>query len=116
MVPLQADVVGGGPLALLVTFLVATAFSAVTLHLAALWVLGDEPHQSAVKTAPVPVLIAMLFSQYSPAIILALAFVGAVTAVRYVYGLTTRGAIFVAVFYVTISTIFAFAFANIFLA
>ncbi len=116
MVPLQADLVGGGPLAVVVTFVVATAFSAVTLHLAALWVLGDEPHQRAVKSAPVPVVLAMLFSQYSPAVILAFAFVGAVAAVRYVYGLTTRGALLVSVFYVTISTIFAFSFANIFLA
>jgi len=116
MVPLQADLVGGGPLALAVTFVVATAVSAVTLHLAALWVLGDEPHQRAVKAAPVPVLLAMLFSQYNPVIILVLAFVGAVAAVRYVYKLTTAGAVFVSVFYVTISTIFAFAFGNIFLA
>ena len=115
MVPLQAEFFGGGPLALVVTFLVATLFSAVTLHLAALWTLGDEPHQNAVKAAPVPVLIAMLFSQYSPAVILAVAFLGAVAAVRYVYGLTTRGAVFVSVFYLAITTIFAFAFANVFL-
>ena len=114
MAPLQAGVVGGGPLALLVTFLVATAVSAVTLHLAALWVLGDEPHQRAVKAAPAPVVLAMLFSQYSPAVILAVAFLGAVVAVRYVYGLTTRGAVFVSVFYLAITTVFAFAFANVF--
>jgi hypothetical protein len=115
MVPLQADIFGGGPLALVVTFLVATLFSAVTLHLAALWVLGDEPHQNAVKAAPVPVIIAMLFSQYSPALIAAFAFAGAVAAVRYAYGLTTKGAVLVSVFYFTISTVFAFAFANLFL-
>ncbi|PSQ41641.1 hypothetical protein BRD07_04970 [Halobacteriales archaeon QS_9_68_42] len=92
MVLLQAEFVGGGPLALVVTFLVATFFSAVTLHLAALWVLGDEPHQNAVKAAPVPVV-----------------------AVRYAYGLTTRGAALVSVFYFAISTIFAFSFANLFL-
>ena len=114
MAPLQAGVVGGGPLALLVTFLVATAVSAVTLHLAALWVLGDEPHQRAVKAAPAPVVLAMLFSQYSPAVILAVAFLGAVVAVRYVYGLTSSGAVVVSVFYLAITTIFAFAFANIF--
>ena len=115
MVPLQAELVGGGPLALVVTFLVATLFSAVTLHLAALWTLGDEPHQNAVKAAPVPVVIAMLFSQYNPALMAALAFAGALAAVRYAYGLTTRGAALVSVFYFAISTIFAFAFANVFL-
>ena len=40
---------------------------------------------------------------------------GAVAAVRYVYGLTTRGAVFVSVFYLAITTILAFAFANVFL-
>lgn len=115
MVTLQADVVGGGPFALVVTFLVATAVSAVALHLAALWVLGDEPHQHAVKAAPVPVVLAMLFGRYNPAIIAILAFVGAVAAVRYVYGLTTRGALLVSVFYVAISTIFSLTFANLFL-
>ena len=115
MGPLQADLAGGGPLALVVTFVVATTVSAVTLHLAALWTLGDEPHQRAVKAAPVPVLLAMLFSQYRPPITLAFAFVGAVAAVRYVYGLTTRGAVLVGVFYLTITTIFAFSFGNLFL-
>lgn len=115
MAPLQADVVGGGPFALLVTFLIATAVSAVALHLAALWVLGDEPHQHAVKAAPLPVAVAMLFGRYHPAIIAPLAFAAAVAAVRYVYGLTTRGALLLSVFYVAISTIFAFTFANLFL-
>jgi hypothetical protein len=115
MVPLQADVFGGGPLALGITFLVATLFSAVTLHLAALWVLGDEPHQNAVKAAPVPVVIAMLFSRYNPALIAAFSFAGAVAAVRYAYSLTTKGAVLVSVFYFAVSTIFSFAFANVFL-
>jgi hypothetical protein len=116
MLPLQVDLVGGGPVALVFTFLVATLFSAVALHLAALWVLGDEPHQRAVKVAPVPVLIAMLFSQYSGLLMLVLSFAGAAIAIRYVYRLTTRGALAVSVFYYAISTIFAFAFGNIFLA
>ncbi|MFQ3318971.1 MAG: hypothetical protein ACI8UR_001119 [Natronomonas sp.] len=115
MLPLQVDLVGGGPVALVVTFLVATLFSAVTLHLAALWILGDEPHQRAVKAAPVPVVIAMLFSRYNGFIVLALSFAGAFLAVRYVYELTTYGAALVSVFYYVISVIFAFAFGNIFL-
>jgi uncharacterized membrane protein YfbV (UPF0208 family) len=115
MQPLQADPVGGGPLALLGTVLVLTALSAVTLHLAALWVLGDEPHQSAVKAAPVPVVIAMLFSRYRPAIVLPLVFVGVVATVRYVYGLTTRGAVLVAVFYLSFTIIFVFSFGTLLL-
>ncbi|MFW5964429.1 MAG: DUF7473 family protein [Natronomonas sp.] len=115
MLPLQVEFVGGGPLALAVAFLVGTLFSAVTLHLAALWVLGDEPHQRAVKAAPAPVVVAMLFSQYNGAVMVALSFLTAVVVVRYVYELNVRGAVLLSVFYFSITTIFAFAFGNIFL-
>ena len=116
MLPLQVDLVGGGPLALVVAFLVSTLFSAVTLHLAALWVLGDQPHQRAVKVAPVPVVVAMLFSRYSGLVMAALAFAAAFVAIRYVYDLTNRGAALVSLFYFAISAIFAFAFGNVFLS
>jgi hypothetical protein len=116
MLPLQVDLVGGGPVAIVVAFLVSTLFSAVTMHLAALWVLGDEPHQNAVKVAPVPVVVAMLFGRYHALIVLALAFGAAFVAIRYVYDLTLRGTALVTAFYVAISAIFAFAFGNIFLA
>ena len=116
MFPLQVDLVGGGPLALVVAFLVSTLFSAVTMHLAALWVLGDEPHQKAVKVAPVPVVVAMLFSRYSGLLMAGLAFGAAFVAIRYVYELTNRGAALVSLFYFAISAIFAFAFGNIFLS
>ena len=116
MFPLQVDLVGGGPLALVVAFLVSTLFSAVTLHLAVLWVLGDEPHQRALKVAPVPVVVAMLFSRYSGLLMAALALGAAFLAVRHVYGLTSRGAALVTLFYFAISAIFAFAFGNVFLS
>lgn len=115
MLPLQVDLAGGGPLALVVAFLVSTLFSAVTLHLAALWVLGEEPHQRALKVAPVPVVVAMLFSQYNGLLMAVLAFGTAFVAIRYVYELTTRGAALVSLFYFAISAVFAFAFGNIFL-
>jgi hypothetical protein len=116
MLPLQVDIVGGGPLALVVAFAVSTLFSAVTLHLATLWVLGDEPHQRALKVAPVPVVVAMLFGQYSGLVMVVLSFGAAFLAVRYVYGLTNRGAALVTLFYFAISAIFAFAFGNVFLS
>jgi len=115
MYPLQVDLVGGGPLALVVALLVSTLFSAVTMHLAALWVLGDEPHQRALKVAPVPVVVAMLFSQYNGLLMAVLAFSAAFLVIRYVYRLTTRGAVLVSLFYFAISSIFAFAFGNVFL-
>lgn len=116
MLALQANFVGSGVLALVVAFLVSTLFSAVTLHLAALWVLGDEPHQRAVKVAPVPVAVAMLFSQYSGLLMAVLSFAAAFVAVRHVYELTNRGAALVSVLYFAFSAVFAFAFGNIFLS
>jgi hypothetical protein len=115
MLPLQVEFVGGGVLPVLVAFLVGTLFSAVALHLAALWILGEEPHQRAAKAAPVPVGIAMLFSQYSAALMLGLSFAGALAAVRYVYELTTFGALAVTVFYFAITTMLAFTFWSLFL-
>jgi hypothetical protein len=116
MLPLQVDLVGGGPVAIVVAFLVSTLFSAVTLHLAALWALGDEPHQKAVKVAPVPVIVAMLFSRYNGLLMAVLAFGAAFVAIRYVYDLTSRAAALVSLFYFAISAIFAFAFGNVFLS
>ncbi|MFB6142520.1 MAG: hypothetical protein ABEJ30_04170 [Halorientalis sp.] len=64
MVPLQADVTGGGPLAIAVTFLVTAAFYAVTLHLAATFFVGDVPSQRAATAAPVPAAVSLLLQQY----------------------------------------------------
>jgi hypothetical protein len=57
----------------------------------------------------------MLFSQYNGAVMVALSFFTAVAVVRYVYELNLRGAVLLSVFYFSITTIFAFAFGNIFL-
>ena len=62
-VPLQS-VTGGGPLALLVTFLVTALFYAVTLHLAATFFIGDVPSQRATYAAPVPAAVSILLQQY----------------------------------------------------
>jgi fucose 4-O-acetylase-like acetyltransferase len=116
MLPLQAEFVGGGPLALVVTFVLAALFYAVTLHLAALWVLGDEPHQRAVAVSPVPAAASMLFAAASPAVVAALAFLATLVAVRYVYKLTTKGALVVTVFHFAIAVILGFALRNLLVA
>jgi hypothetical protein len=58
------DITGGGILALLVTFLLATLFYAVTLHLAATFFIGEVPSQQAAKVAPVPALVSLLLTEY----------------------------------------------------
>ncbi|WP_254536630.1 DUF7473 family protein [Halomarina litorea] len=61
MIPAQADVTGGGLLAIVVTFLVAWLFYAVTLHLAATFFIGDVPSQRAATAALAPAVVSMLF-------------------------------------------------------
>jgi hypothetical protein len=63
MVVLQS-VTGGGPLAIVVTFLLVAAFYAVTLHLAATFFIGDVPSQRAATAAPAPALVSLLLQRY----------------------------------------------------
>ncbi|MFB6085169.1 MAG: hypothetical protein ABEJ94_13085 [Halorientalis sp.] len=64
MVPLQVDVTGGGPLAIVVTFLLVAAFYAVTLHLAATFFIGDVPSQRAAYVATAPAATSLLLQQW----------------------------------------------------
>lgn len=63
-VPAQVDVTGGGLLAVVVTMLLAWAFYAVTLHLAAVFFIGDVPSQRAAKASLAPVVVSLLLQQY----------------------------------------------------
>lgn len=94
MIPWQStvDPVGGGPLAVLVTFLLATAFYAVTLHLAAVFFLGDVPSQRAALAAPVPALTSLLLQQWGPEVVIPVTLLGDFLAIRYSYGLPVRSA------------------------
>jgi hypothetical protein len=60
----SVDITGGGLLALFVTFLLATLFYAITLHLAATFFIGDVPSQRAATVAPVPAIVSLLLQQY----------------------------------------------------
>jgi len=67
MIPLQADPTGGGPLALVVTFLLVALFYAFTLHLAATFFIGDVPSQRAAYVAPAPALVSLLLQRWGTA-------------------------------------------------
>lgn len=114
MVVLQVDATGGGPLAVLVTFLVATLFYAVTLHLAAVFVLGDVSSRRAVLVAPAPAILSLVGQRYGPAIVLAITFVGDVLAISLVYRLRARSALLLATFHVTFAVILGLALAGLF--
>lgn len=61
---LAAGVTGGGILALVVTFLLTAAFYAVTLHLAALFFIGDVPSQRAARVSSIPAAVSLLLQQW----------------------------------------------------
>jgi hypothetical protein len=61
---LQTDPTGRGPLAVVVTFLLAWLFYAVTLHLAATFFIGEVPSQHAAKVGAVPAVVSILLGRY----------------------------------------------------
>jgi hypothetical protein len=97
--PLQADVTGGGLLALFVTFLVASAFYAVTLHLAATFLIGDVPSQRAATVGPVLAIVSLLLQQYGTTssllvgVTILVTLVADLIAVSFVYRLTFRSSV-----------------------
>jgi hypothetical protein len=58
------DPTGGGAFAVIVTFLIAALFYAVTLHLAATFFVGDVPSQRAATVGPVPALVSILLGRF----------------------------------------------------
>lgn len=62
--PAQVDVTGGGLFAVVVTLSLAWLFYAVTLHLAAVFFIGDVPSQRAAKASIAPVVVSVLLQQY----------------------------------------------------
>jgi hypothetical protein len=104
MVPLQTDVTGGGPLAIVVTFLFVAGFYAFTLHLAATFFIGDVKSQRAAYVSPAPAAVSLLLQRYgvegglvSPgigvAITLLATFVADAIAISYVYRLRWSSAL-----------------------
>lgn len=101
--------VGAGWFAIVVTFLVTVVFYASTLHLAALWILGDVPHQRAVAVAPIPSVIVILFSSYGPLVVMPLSYLGAAIAIRQIYRLKTGAALLLTTFHFAIAAILGLA-------
>lgn len=97
--PLQADVTGGGLLALVVTFLLTSLFYAFTLHLAATFFIGDVPSQRAAYVGPVLAAVSMLLQQYglNSSLLVGVAILATLAAdllaVSFVYRLKLRSAI-----------------------
>jgi hypothetical protein len=116
---LQVDVTGGGPLALLVTFLVTTLFYAVTLHLAATFFIGDVPSQKAATVAPVPAAVSILLQQYGlqSSLLVGVAILGTLTAdllaVSFVYRLKFKSAVPLVLLHFAFAAVLGIALGNL---
>lgn len=88
----QPDVTGGGPLAVVVTFLVAWLFYGVTLHLAATFFVGDVPSQRAAYVGAALAVVALLLQRWGPAVVIPVSLACDVVAVSLVYRMRLRTA------------------------
>jgi hypothetical protein len=113
--PLQTavDLFGGGPVAFVVTFLITTVFYAVTLHLAAVFFLGDVPTQHAVAAAPLPALTSLILRPWGPEVVIPMTLLGDFVAIRFTYDLEMRGAAALTLLHFAFATIMGIAIANI---
>lgn len=101
----QLDPATGGPLAYVGTFLAATAFYGLTLHIAARYVLGDVRVTQAFTVAPALALVSILLQQWGPAVVAVVTVSVAYAAVHAVYDLSHKMTAFVTLIYYTVSVI-----------
>ncbi|WP_255198294.1 DUF7473 family protein [Halorarius litoreus] len=115
----QVDITGGGPLALVVTFLVTTLFYAVTLHLAATFFIGDVPSQRAAYAAPVPAAVSILLQQYGlqssllVGVAILATLVSDLLAVSFVYRLKFKSAIPLVLLHFAFAAVLGIALGNL---
>lgn len=119
MHPLQVELTGGGPVAVLVTFLVAAVFYAVTLHLAATFYIGDVPSQRAATVGPVLAAVSMLLQRYGMdrsafvLVTVGVTLLADLLAVSFVYRLELRSAVPLVLLHFGFAAVMGVALANI---
>lgn len=109
----QVTPAGGGPLAYAGTFLLATAFYALTVHLAARYVLGDVPLRRALAVGTVPAATTLLLQQYGPAASIAVAVVADALAIHAVYRIRVSLTAAVTVIHYTVSVLLGLTLFNL---
>ncbi|MFC7239573.1 hypothetical protein ACFQS4_15505 [Saliphagus sp. GCM10025317] len=114
-IPGGIDPAGGGPLAYLGTFLLATVFYGVTLHIAARYVLGTVPVKRAFTIGPVLALVSVVLQRWGPLVVVPFMVAVAYTAILIVYDLDYKLAALVAVAYYTVAVIVGFTILNLWL-
>ncbi|MBO4247764.1 hypothetical protein IL252_08045 [Halomicrobium sp. IBSBa] len=116
---LQTGIAGGGLVAIAVTLLVTWLFYGVTLHLAAVFFIGEVPSQRAAYAAIAPAVVSLLLQQYTGAGLLVLVTIAATLAtdlfsISYVYRLKWRSAMPLVALHFAFAGVLGFAFNNIF--
>jgi hypothetical protein len=124
MLPL-ASITGGGLVALLVTFLLTVLFYAVTLHLAATFLLGEVPSQRAAYAAIVPAITSLLLQQWGlagsgpldpalgVAVVVLVTLVADTVAVSFVYRLKWASAVPLVLLHFAFAAVLGVALGNI---
>ncbi|WP_255169473.1 DUF7473 family protein [Natrononativus amylolyticus] len=107
------DPAAGGPLAYLGTFLVATAFYGVTLHIAARYVLGDVRVRRAFTVAPALALTSLLLQQWGPVVVIPVTLAIAYTAILIVYDTDYKLTLLISVIYYTVAALIGFTVFNV---
>lgn len=114
MLQTSVGLTGGGVFALVVTFLVAVLFYAVTLHLAATFFLGDVPTQYAARAAAVPAVVSFVLQQWGPVVTIAVTLCADCLAVRWSYDLDWETAVVLALLHFAFSVALFLPLNNIF--
>ncbi|MCU4743682.1 hypothetical protein OB955_05255 [Halobacteria archaeon AArc-m2/3/4] len=109
----QLEPATGGLLAYLGTFVIATIFYGLTLHIAARYVLGDVSVRRAFRVAPVLALFLIVLQQAGPAITAGVSLVVAYTLIYVVYDLGHKMTAFVTVIYYTVALLLGIVIYNI---
>lgn len=122
----QVNVTGGGLLAIVVTLVVAWIFYGVTLHLAAVYFIGNVPSQLAAQASTAPVVISFLLQRYglagnaliSPGIDLLVAVAATLIAdafaISYSYRLSWKSTAMLTLLHFAFAAVLGFALNNIF--
>ena len=117
--PLQTSLAGGGLLAIVVTLLVTWLFYAVTLHLAAVFFIGEVPSQRAAYAAAPPAVVSLLLQSYTGTGLLVLVTILATLvtdlfSISYVYRLKWSSAAPLVALHLAFAAVLGFALNNIF--
>ena len=103
----------GGPLAYLGTFLLATAFYSITLHIAARYVLGTVRLKHAFTVGPILALASILLQQWGPLVVAPFLIALAYTSIMIVYDLGYKLTLLVSVIYYTVAVLVGFTIFNL---